>query len=126
MTRRQFLVVAGCGCAGLVIAGTGCARVGEATAAAAAACPYGYRYDAYPGQCYRFIDSNGSGYCDFSEPVVTVVTVPTTAATTGAVPTAAATTTTQTDTAATTTSTSGTKVPAVASARPAATARSAS
>ena len=103
MTRRQFLVVAGCGCAGLVIAGTGCARVGEATATAAAACPYGYRYDAYPGQCYRFIDSNGSGYCDFSEPVVTVVTVPTTAATTGAVPTAAATTTTQTNTAATTT-----------------------
>ena len=72
MTRRQFLVVAGCGCAGLVIAGTGCARVGPVTAAAAAACPYSYRYDPYPGQCYRFIDSNGSGYCDFSEPVVTL------------------------------------------------------
>ena len=92
MTRRQFLVVAGCGCAGLVIAGAGCARVQAATASAAAACPYGYRYDPYPGQCYRFIDSNGSGYCDFSEPVVTVVTVPTAGA---------ATTTTQTDTAAT-------------------------
>ena len=49
MTRRQFMVVAGCGCAGLVIAGTGCARVGPVTAAAAAACPYSYRYDPYPG-----------------------------------------------------------------------------
>lgn len=102
MTRREFLVVAGCGCAGLVIAGAGCARVSDATAAAAAACPYGYRYDAYPGQCYRFIDSNGSGYCDFSEPLVTVVTVPTTAATTAIAPTAAA-ATTQANTAATTT-----------------------
>ena len=104
MTRRQFMVVAGCGCAGLVIAGTGCARVGPVTAAAAAACPYSYRYDPYPGQCYRFIDSNGSGYCDFSEPVVTVVTVPTTTAATGAAPTAGApTTTTQTDMAGTAT-----------------------
>ena len=88
MTRREFLVVAGCGCAGLIIAGAGCARVSDATAVAAAACPYGYRYDAYPGQCYRFIDSNGNGYCNFSEPLVTVVTVPTTAATAAIAPTA--------------------------------------
>lgn len=81
LTRREFLVVAGCGCAGLVLAGSGCARVQEATAAAAAACPYGYRFDATPGQCYRFIDSNGSGYCDFSEPLITTTTVTTTTTT---------------------------------------------
>lgn len=88
MTRREFLIVAGCGCAGLVIAGSGCARLGQATAAtsataatatAADACPYGYRFDAYPGQCYRFVDSNGSGYCDFSEPLVTTTVTTTTA-----------------------------------------------
>ena len=87
ITRREFLVVAGCGCAGLVIAGSGCARLGQATVAtgiAADACPYGYRFDAYPGQCYRFVDSNGSGYCDFSEPLVTTTTVTTTTVTTTA------------------------------------------
>ena len=93
MTRRQFLVVAGCGCAGLVIAGTGCARVGPVTAAAAAACPYSYRYDPYPGQCYRFIDSNGSGYCDYSEPLITTTTVTTNVSQTGSSAAAAATAT---------------------------------
>ena len=97
MTRREFLVVAGCGCAGLVIAGAGCARVSEATTAAAAACPYGYRFDAYPGQCYRFIDSNGSGYCDFSEPLITTTTVTTSVSQTdSAAPTVTATTTEET------------------------------
>ena len=33
MTRREFLIVAGCGSAGLVIAGTGWDRLGQATAA---------------------------------------------------------------------------------------------
>jgi hypothetical protein len=95
MTRREFLIVAGCGCAGLVIAGTGCARISEATAAAA--CPYGYRFDAYPGQCYRFIDSNGSGYCDFSEPLITTTTVTTSVSQTdSAAPTVTATTTEET------------------------------
>ena len=93
LTRREFLVVAGCGCAGLVIAGCGCARVSEATTAAAAACPYGYRFDAYPGQCYRFIDSNGSGYCDYSEPLITTTTVTTNVSQTGSSAAAAATAT---------------------------------
>ncbi len=102
MTRREFLIVAGCGSAGLVIAGSGCARLGQATAAtavtaaAADACPYGYRFDAYPGQCYRFVDSNGSGYCDFSEPLVTTTVTTTTATgTTAAADSATATTATE-------------------------------
>ena len=99
ITRREFLVVAGCGCAGLVIAGSGCARLGQPTAAttttaiAADACPYGYRFDAYPGQCYRFIDSNGSGYCDYSEPLITTTTVTTNVSQTGSSAAAAATAT---------------------------------
>ena len=93
LTRREILVVTGCGCAGLVIAGCGCARVSEATTAAAAACPYGYRFDAYPGQCYRFIDSNGSGYCDYAEPLITTTTLTTNVSQTGSSAAAAATAT---------------------------------
>ena len=59
LTRREFLVVAGCGCAGLVIAGCGCARVSEATTAAAAACPYGYRLDASPCLLYTSDPAHG-------------------------------------------------------------------
>ena len=95
LTRREFLIVAGCGCAGLVIAGSGCARVGETTAAAASTCPYGYRFDAYPGQCYRFVDSNGSGYCDFSEPLVTTTVTTTTIATGATTATSSAATATE-------------------------------
>lgn len=32
------------------------------------ACPAGLVNDPYPGRCKRYRDSNGNGYCDFSEP----------------------------------------------------------
>lgn len=32
-------------------------------------CPYGFQYDPYPGRCHNYIDSDGSGYCDHSEPI---------------------------------------------------------
>lgn len=87
MTRRDFLIAAGCGCAGLIAVGSGCSRLGGAMAAAALVCPYGYRYDPWPGQCYRFVDANGNGYCDLSEvvaaPLVAVDEATTTSATTG-------------------------------------------
>jgi hypothetical protein len=67
ITRRDFLIAAGCGCAGLVLAGSGCSRLRGTTAASALVCPFGYRNDPWPGQCYRYVDSNGSGYCDYSE-----------------------------------------------------------
>jgi hypothetical protein len=67
ISRRDFLIAAGCGCAGLALAGTGCTKLAGTTATAALICPYGYRYDPWPGQCYRYVDSNGSGYCDLSE-----------------------------------------------------------
>lgn len=92
LTRRDFLIAAGCGCAGLVVAGIGSSRLRGTTATAALVCPYGYRYDPWPGQCYRYVDSNGSGYCDYSE-AATVTTVDSGAATSG-------TTTTQVESAA--------------------------
>ncbi len=30
-------------------------------------CPYGLVNDPYPGRCRRYVDSDGSGYCDYSE-----------------------------------------------------------
>lgn len=30
-------------------------------------CPYGLVNDPYPGRCRRYVDSDGSGYCDLSE-----------------------------------------------------------
>lgn len=77
MSRREFLIAAGCGCAATLLVGSGCSRTG-ATTAAATVCPYGYRFDPWPGQCYRYVDSNGSGYCDFSEPVLTTTSAGTT------------------------------------------------
>ena len=32
------------------------------------ACPYGLFNDRYPGRCRRYIDRNGNGICDLSEP----------------------------------------------------------
>ena len=87
MTRRDFLIAAGCGCAGLIAVGSGCSRLGGSTADVALVCPYGYRYDPWPGQCYRFVDANGNGYCDLSEvvaaPLVAADEATTTTATTG-------------------------------------------
>ncbi len=31
-------------------------------------CPKGLVYDPYPGQCSNYIDTDGDGYCDHSEP----------------------------------------------------------
>ena len=32
------------------------------------ACPYGLVNDPYPGECRRYVDLNGNGICDLSEP----------------------------------------------------------
>jgi len=32
------------------------------------ACPLGLLNDPYPGRCKRYVDSNGNGVCDYSEP----------------------------------------------------------
>ena len=32
------------------------------------ACPAGFVNDPYPGHCKRYVDANGSGVCDWSEP----------------------------------------------------------
>lgn len=34
--------------------------------ACAGGCPYGLSYDPYPGQCGRYMDSNGTGACDLA------------------------------------------------------------
>jgi hypothetical protein len=33
------------------------------------ACPRGMVWDAYPGHCRLYVDRNGNGYCDYSEPI---------------------------------------------------------
>ena len=100
MSRREFLIAAGCGCAATVLVGSGCARNSAAAAADTVICPYGYVYDTWPGQCPRYVDSNGSGYCDYSEPI-TATTGTTQAATESALSTAAGTTTTYSPTTST-------------------------
>jgi hypothetical protein len=67
MNRRRFLRFSGT-CALAVLAGAACTRLdsGE-TAGAVTTCPYALTNDPYPGQCSNYVDSNGSGYCDFSE-----------------------------------------------------------
>ena len=32
------------------------------------ACPKGLYWDSYPGRCRLYRDTNGNGYCDWSEP----------------------------------------------------------
>lgn len=32
-------------------------------------CPRGIVYDPYPGRCRLYVDRNGNGYCDHSEPI---------------------------------------------------------
>jgi hypothetical protein len=32
------------------------------------ACPAGFVNDPYPGHCKRYVDANGNGVCDLSEP----------------------------------------------------------
>ncbi|HML05671.1 MAG TPA: hypothetical protein VK426_07860 [Methanobacterium sp.] len=36
------------------------------TGVSAASCPYGVVYCPFPGQCFRYTDSNGNGQCDLS------------------------------------------------------------
>ena len=37
------------------------------SAAQGVACPFGWMNDPYPGQCRRYVDRNGNGFCDLSE-----------------------------------------------------------
>lgn len=38
------------------------------TQTGAVCCPRGQTWDPYPGRCRQYRDSNGNGYCDWSEP----------------------------------------------------------
>jgi len=42
---------------------------GSAAPGQRVACPFGLVNDPYPGKCRRYIDENGNGICDLSEPV---------------------------------------------------------
>ena len=42
--------------------------VPTATIRARVTCPRGIVYDRYPGRCRLYVDRNGDGYCDYSEP----------------------------------------------------------
>ena len=67
MDRRKFLRFTGT-CALAALVGSGCSLIkDQETDEAILACPYNMSYDPCPGQCVNYIDSNGSGYCDFSE-----------------------------------------------------------
>lgn len=65
--RRQFLKFSGT-CALAALIGSGCTSNNDKVSKnVIQSCPYGLTNDPYPGQCVNYIDSNGSGYCDFSE-----------------------------------------------------------
>jgi len=40
----------------------------SAETAPVVACPFGIVNDPYPGKCRRYVDLNGNGFCDLSEP----------------------------------------------------------
>ncbi len=40
----------------------------EAPESVSVRCPRGVVYDPYPGRCRLYVDRNGDGYCDYSEP----------------------------------------------------------
>jgi len=40
----------------------------------ATSCPYGLVNDPYPGQCPRYTDLNGDGFCDFSQTSISMTT----------------------------------------------------
>ena len=61
--------------AGSLPAAAAAAATATATVAATAlprtgkvACPKGQYWDPYPGRCKLYRDTNGNGYCDWSEP----------------------------------------------------------
>jgi hypothetical protein len=67
MDRRRFLRFSGtCALAALVASGCDLIRR-ERNAETIQTCPYGLSNDPYPGQCGNYIDTNNSGYCDYSE-----------------------------------------------------------
>ena len=41
----------------------------EAPESVSVRCPRGIVYDPYPGRCRLYVDRNGDGYCDYSEPI---------------------------------------------------------
>ncbi|MFH0862199.1 MAG: hypothetical protein V1875_04135 [Candidatus Altiarchaeota archaeon] len=47
------------------------------SAASAVECPFGIVNDSYPGQCARYMDDDGSGLCDLSEPAESTTTAST-------------------------------------------------
>ncbi len=73
LDRRQFLKVAGCG-AVVALVGGGCSLATKAEAS----CPYGRVNDPYPGECSRYVDTTGNGYCDLSQVSVTTEPIATT------------------------------------------------
>jgi len=40
----------------------------DTTIQARSACPFGLVNDPYPGRCRHYVDANGNGICDLSEP----------------------------------------------------------
>ena len=48
--------------------GTPTAAPSESPQQACVACPHGLVDDPYPGRCRRYVDANGNGLCDLSEP----------------------------------------------------------
>ena len=46
----------------------------SADGSCAASCPYGLVNDPYPGQCPRYTDLNGDGFCDFSQTSTSMAT----------------------------------------------------
>lgn len=67
LSRRRFLIL-GCGtlCA-VALANSGCATQ-QAQSNRTTRCPYGLVNDRYPGRCRRYMDEEGNGICDYSEP----------------------------------------------------------
>jgi len=41
--------------------------LGSMSTSCATTCPYGMVNDPYPGQCPRYVDVGGDGFCDFSQ-----------------------------------------------------------
>ena len=78
MTRRDFLRLSG-----VTVVGAGLGVLGyrattpqvaptaapsESPQQVCVACPRGLVNDPYPGRCRRYVDANGNGICDLSEP----------------------------------------------------------
>jgi hypothetical protein len=76
--------------------------LGSMSASCATTCPYGMVNDPYPGQCPRYVDLNGDGFCDLSQATAVATTDTTTDTTTDS---STSDTTTSTDDATTSTTT---------------------